>query len=166
MRNRPEDLEDPTLSVLCSSLDHLALFTSPMAGVCRAPYVAAGMYRTLMDQGAAVALLRALLECANGVMPPNLVTDVAAAMFSAWIAMGDDTFAPLLLTALAGRKTQRNPHPSHVSPDGTTLHCVPGRRRESNISIDYLYPSEPKDSVRRVTLLGPRVHLCVSAFEH
>ena len=47
-----------------------------------------------------MALLRALLECANGVMPPNLVTDVSAAMFAIWAATGDDMFAPLLLTAL------------------------------------------------------------------
>ena len=52
--------------------------------------------------GAAAATVRALLECANGGMPPNLVTDVSAAMFAAWASNGDEAFSGWLMAALGG----------------------------------------------------------------
>jgi|TARA_B100001142_G_scaffold183309_1_gene182684 hypothetical protein len=56
----------------------------------------------LSDGGAAAALTRAQLECANGVMIPGLVTDVAASMFAAWAASGDATYMRWLSDALGG----------------------------------------------------------------
>ena len=56
----------------------------------------------MSDGGAAAALTRAQLECANGVMIPGLVTDVAASMFAAWAASGDATYMRWLSDALGG----------------------------------------------------------------
>lgn len=92
-------LEASNMSVKSGRGNHLPAWATDVPA---ARTLAAGMYRTLVERGAATALLRALLECANGVMPPSLVTDVSAAMFGAWAAAGDDMFAPLLLAALGG----------------------------------------------------------------
>ena len=54
------------------------------------------------DGGGGAAIVRALLECANGAMPPSAVTDVAAAMFAAWTAVGDEVFGGWLTRALGG----------------------------------------------------------------
>ena len=56
----------------------------------------------LCERGAGVALVRAMLECANGLMPPGLVTDVAAALYAAWMAVGDGRMAEWLHGALGG----------------------------------------------------------------
>ena len=57
---------------------------------------------TFSDGGGGAAIVRALLECANGAMPPSAVTDVAAAMFAAWTAVGDEVFGGWLTRALGG----------------------------------------------------------------
>ena len=56
----------------------------------------------LCERGAGVALVRAMLECANGLMPPGLVTDVSAALYAAWMAVGDGRMAEWLHGALGG----------------------------------------------------------------
>ena len=60
------------------------------------------MAATFRGAGAAAATVRALLECANGAMPPNLVTDVSAALFAAWASNGDEAFSGWLMEALGG----------------------------------------------------------------
>lgn len=64
--------------------------------------LAHAMAATFRGAGAAAATVRALLECANGAMPPNLVTDVSAALFAAWASNGDDAFSGWLMEALGG----------------------------------------------------------------
>ncbi len=56
----------------------------------------------LCERGAGVALVRAMLECANGLMPPGLVTDVSAALYAAWMAVGDGRMAEWLRGAVGG----------------------------------------------------------------
>ena len=47
-------------------------------------------------------LLRAMLRCACGSMPPGMVTDISAALFATWAACGDRVFGTWLAEALGG----------------------------------------------------------------
>ena len=47
-------------------------------------------------------VIRALLRCACGSMPPGMVTDVSAALFATWAACGDRVFGTWLSEALGG----------------------------------------------------------------
>ena len=49
-------------------------------------------------------LIRAMLRCACGSMPPGMVTDVSAALFATWAACGDRVFGTWLEEALGGDK--------------------------------------------------------------
>ena len=58
----------------------------------------------LCERGGGIALVRAMLECANGLMPPGLVTDVSAALYASWMSVGDARMGEWLHGALGGDK--------------------------------------------------------------
>ena len=58
----------------------------------------------LCERGGGIALVRAMLECANELMPPGLVTDVSAALYASWMSVGDARMGEWLHGALGGDK--------------------------------------------------------------
>ena len=50
--------------------------------------------------GIGPSIVRGMLQCACGVMPPGLVTDISAALFLIWSACGDAVFGSWLVEAL------------------------------------------------------------------
>ena len=91
-------------------------------------------------------LLRAMLRCACGSMPPGMVTDISAALFATWAACGDRVFGTWLAEALGGdrdgfprKSTTRDQKASFVNEllgafgeaPGTPGRCQRRTRRET-----------------------------------
>ena len=86
------------------------------AGCAQSAPLAAEINDELVRCESNIAILRLLLECANGVMAPSMISDIAACLHYVWSVYGDVYFVHVLTRAL-GDDSDGFPKPKTTSED-------------------------------------------------